>query len=164
MCTRMADPGGMRFHVFSCDFRIPEGNYDADCGSSCGIQAVRVNYGYGEYAIEPCTDVPLWVSARTESVRPRNRFEPRCAGLTFFLCDSFDRENRSRTWTTWCSDWPRLRRPRARCRPKVPSPPPHPPPRPPPRLLPQPRRAAHRLHRRQRKPSHQRSAIHTSQP
>ena len=43
--------------VIECDFQIPEGNFATN-----GIQAVRVNYGFGEYAIEACTKTPLWVS------------------------------------------------------------------------------------------------------
>eukprot|EP00579_Thalassiosira_antarctica_P014282 CAMPEP_0201936138 /NCGR_PEP_ID=MMETSP0903-20130614/36898_1 /ASSEMBLY_ACC=CAM_ASM_000552 /TAXON_ID=420261 /ORGANISM="Thalassiosira antarctica, Strain CCMP982" /LENGTH=372 /DNA_ID=CAMNT_0048476753 /DNA_START=235 /DNA_END=1353 /DNA_ORIENTATION=- len=56
ICSEMADPGGVdSIEVFSCDFQIPEGNFDTN-----GIQAVRINYGYGEYAIEACTKTPLW--------------------------------------------------------------------------------------------------------
>ncbi|KAL7543979.1 hypothetical protein ACHAXR_013459 [Thalassiosira sp. AJA248-18] len=62
ICTKMATPGVDFMAVFSCDFKIPEGNFfGANCSSSsCGIQAVRVNYGYGEYALEACTETPLW--------------------------------------------------------------------------------------------------------
>jgi len=64
ICSEMADPGGVdSIEVFSCDFQIPEGNFDTN-----GIQAVRINYGYGEYAIEACTKTPLWVSTHSHEV------------------------------------------------------------------------------------------------
>mmetsp|Transcript_40005 Transcript_40005/g.83689 ORF Transcript_40005/g.83689 Transcript_40005/m.83689 type:complete len:243 (+) Transcript_40005:2254-2982(+) len=70
ICSKMAAPWiGGRSEVFSCDFQIPEGNFEANnCGSLCGIQAIRVNYGYGEYTVLPCTDTPLWVSAEPSGV------------------------------------------------------------------------------------------------
>ena len=50
------------------NFEIPVDNYfnSTICEPNCGLQALRINYGYGEYAISPCTSSPLWVShART---------------------------------------------------------------------------------------------------
>ena len=50
------------------NFEIPADNYfnATICEPNCGLQALRINYGYGEYAISPCTSSPLWVShART---------------------------------------------------------------------------------------------------
>ena len=61
ICTKTSSPevGNV---TFSCDFQIPENNYYTNCGSSCGLQMIRVNYGYGEYAIEACTVTGIWVS------------------------------------------------------------------------------------------------------
>ena len=62
ICTRIFDPG-QDMAVISCDFQIPEQNFDrGNCGSYCGVQAIRVNYGYGEFALQACTNDPLWVS------------------------------------------------------------------------------------------------------
>ena len=61
ICGRLTEPG-IGSITFSCDFEIPESNYHTDCGSSCGLQKVRVNYGYGEYAVAACTETGIWVS------------------------------------------------------------------------------------------------------
>ncbi|KAL7548897.1 hypothetical protein ACHAWF_012168 [Thalassiosira exigua] len=66
ICTRTVDPGSSSdpdaspFAVLSCDFQIPSGNFESDCGWFCGLQALRVNYGYGEDVEEACTATPLW--------------------------------------------------------------------------------------------------------
>ena len=65
ICTKMSSPGVGNV-TLSCDFEIPAGNYFTDCGSTCGLQMVRVNYGYAEYAIEACTETGIWVSLSLE--------------------------------------------------------------------------------------------------
>lgn len=60
ICSRMTPPGVGNV-TFSCDFEIPENNYYMNCGYTCGFQIVRVNYGYGEYAMEACTTTGIWV-------------------------------------------------------------------------------------------------------
>ena len=61
ICTRMSSPGLGNITI-TCDFTIPENNYFGNCGFLCGLQKVRVNYGYGEYAIQACTETGIWVS------------------------------------------------------------------------------------------------------
>ena len=60
--------------VHTCEFQIPEGNFEA----RGGLQALRANYGYGEYALEPCTETPLWVS-RVRRLPPRHASRLRAA-------------------------------------------------------------------------------------
>ena len=60
ICSKMSPPGVGNF-VFSCDFEVPEDDYYSNCAFNCGLQVVRVNYGYGEYAVEACTETGIWV-------------------------------------------------------------------------------------------------------
>ena len=71
LCTKMSSPGVGNV-TLSCDFEIPAGNYFTDCGSTCGLQMVRVNYGYAEYAIEACTETGIWVSVLLNTKRFRH--------------------------------------------------------------------------------------------
>ena len=59
------------------NFEIPVDNYfnSTVCEPNCGLQALRINYGYGEYAISPCTSFPLWVSQHTPHII-------RCPGIS----------------------------------------------------------------------------------
>ena len=100
ICTEMSPPGVGKV-TFSCDFEIPEDNYYENCGSSCGFQLVRVNYGYGEYAIEACTETGIWVSLLSiESFLPRYKSQFISTSVL-----SLDRMCNTPMSTIWCSSW-----------------------------------------------------------
>jgi len=60
------------------NFEIPVDNYfnSTTCEPNCGLQALRINYGYGEYAISPCTSFPLWGTSFTDADDLVFRVEP----------------------------------------------------------------------------------------